>query len=69
MKRTPTTMPKPSWLQRLGFISPAAVVDDDPASQGTAFGLELSLGHEAEPPQRAAAAPRWPLARFARRHR
>lgn len=42
MKHAPSTVWS-HWLQRLGWAQRPALVSDDPASLGTAFGLEMSL--------------------------
>lgn len=68
MKQTPwSSTSRPTWLQRLGFAAPAVL--DDPASLGTAFGLEISLSQysEDEPPR--SATPRWSVMSLARWHR
>jgi hypothetical protein len=42
MKHAPSTVWS-HWLQRLGWAQRPMLVADDPASLGTAFGLEMSL--------------------------
>jgi hypothetical protein len=42
MKHAPSTVWS-HWLKRLGWAQRPMLVADDPASLGTAFGLEMSL--------------------------
>lgn len=42
MKHAPSTVWS-HWLQRLGWVQRPMLVADDPASLGTAFGLEMSM--------------------------
>lgn len=69
---------RPHWLQRLWPAQHAAAApEDDPASLGTAFGLDMSLMREDslyDTPQSTRSArpvgqPHWPAPQFARRHR
>lgn len=71
MKQAPSTAWS-HWLQRLGWGRAPMLMADDPASMGTAFGLEMSLLPEPSTLDEPGAKPAAPPAAarlFSRRHR